>query len=668
MDLAQLPDDLRRKSTNTLRFLAIDAVEKAKSGHPGLPMGAAEMAFVLTSEFVRFDSKDVGWIGRDRFVFSPGHGSMLLYGLLHLFGYPLTLDDLKAFRQWGSKTPGHPEYRHTPGVETTTGPLGQGFATAVGMAIAQKHHEALFKTPEFNPFDGHIWGICSDGDLMEGVSAEAASLAGHLKLGNLNFLYDSNNITIDGSTDITFTEDVGKRFEAYGWHVLTIDGQDAKAVRTALNAAKAETERPSLIIAKTTIGWGSPGKAGSNKAHGAPLGPDEAAKTREALGWPKETFFVPPEVQELFTKIADEKRVFAAEWAKKLEAMKAKYPEKAKLWDALFAQPYPVPGLENELITAAGATQGQATRSIGGKVLTRAAQLVPGILGGSADLDESTMTHLKESSDIKPDDFSGRNIHWGIREHAMGAAANGLLLFGGCRPYTATFLTFSDYMRPSIRLAALSRIPTVFVFTHDSIFLGEDGPTHQSIEHVPSLRIIPHLDVWRPATARETALAWTSALNRQDGPTTLILTRQKLNEVAGVNGETPTTAEQAAAYIAHEPEGGPKAVVIATGSELAITVEAAKALPELKIRVVSMPCAEMFLRRSKAEQEKLLPKGMPVGAVEAAKTDYWRRFAGRDGLVIGIDEFGQSAPAEVLAEKFGFTAKAIAEKLGEWLK
>jgi transketolase len=667
MDLANLPDDLRRKAVNTIRFLSIDAVEKAKSGHPGLPMGDADMAFSLWTRFLRFNPQDPHWIGRDRFVLSAGHGSMLLYSLLHLFEYGLGIEDLKQFRQWGSRTPGHPEYGLTPGVEVTTGPLGQGFANAVGMAIAQKHLAAVLNTSDFSPITGHIWGICSDGDMMEGISSEAASLAGHLQLGNLKFLYDSNRITIDGSTGITFTEDTGKRFEAYGWHVLHVDGENHVEVERALEAARAETTRPSFIVCRTVIGFGSPNRAGTPKAHGQALGPEEALKTREALGWPKEpAFLVPDDVRPVFrARIEENKREYDA-WQQGYAAWRKAHPEKATLLDELFEQPIPE-NLETELITAAG-PDGVATRTSGGKVLNRAAKLIPSIIGGSADLDESTMTELKGEGSIQHGEYVGRNIHWGIREHAMGAAVNGLCLFGGTRPFSATFLTFSDYMRPSMRLAALMKIPSVFVFTHDSVFLGEDGPTHQSIEHVPSLRLIPNMQVWRPGNSREVALAWAGALRRTDGPSTIILTRQKLPEVKGRNATVPENADQAAAYVAHEPEGQPRAVVIATGSELWVTMQAAQLVPELGIRVVSMPCAERFLARPKDQQDRLLPPDLPTGAVEAGRTDGWLRFTGRNGLAIGIDRFGESSPAEVIAEHLGFTAPKIAERFKQWLK
>ncbi len=667
MDLNTLPEDLRKKCVNTIRFLAIDAVEKAKSGHPGLPMGTADMLFSLWTRALRFNPRDPQWMGRDRFILSAGHGSMVLYSLLHLFDFDLPLDQLKQFRQWGSKTPGHPEYGVTPGVEVTTGPLGAGISNAVGFAIAQKHLAAQLNTPDFSPITGNIWGLCSDGDLMEGVSAEACSLAGHLGLGNLKFLYDSNGITIDGSTKIAFTEDVGLRFEAYGWHVQHVDGLNHLEVERALALAEAEDDRPSLIICRTTIGFGSPNRAGTAKAHGQALGPDEVKLTREALGWPAETFLVPDDVREVFRARNAQNQVEYDAWQQHFGAWRQAHPDKAALWDVLVAQPMPI-DLEAQLIAAAGPTEGVATRTSGGKVLNRAAQLVPSILGGSADLDESTMTELKGLGTIHQGSYDGRNIHFGIREHAMGSVANGLYLFGGCRPFTATFLTFSDYMRPSIRLAALMHIPTVFVFTHDSIFLGEDGPTHQSIEHIPSLRLIPNLHVWRPANSREVALAWAGALRRQDGPSTIILTRQKLKEPKGANAEVPATAEEAAAYIAHQPEGAPKAVLIATGSELTQALEAALAAPELGLRVVSMPCVERFLQRSPAEQDRLLPPGLPTATFEASRTDLWRRFTGPRGLAIGVDRFGESAPGEVVAAKLGLDTPQVTARLREWLK
>ena len=666
MDLAQLPDDLHGLCVNTLRFLAIDAVEKAKSGHPGLPMGAAEMAFTLWSRFHLFDPADPTWINRDRFVLSAGHGSMLLYGLLYMYGYDLSLDDLKQFRQWGSRTPGHPENVLTPGIEVTTGPLGQGFAHGVGLALASKHLAARFNTPEHALVTSRVWGIVSDGDLMEGISAEAASLAGHLKLDNLVYLYDSNRITIDGSTDLTFTENVKDRFAAYDWYVDEVNGLDSKAVAAALERAS-RAGRPALILCHTTIGYGSPNKAGTPKAHGSPLGPDETEKTRENLGWPEQTFYVPEAVRPAFAQRVQENQKAHAEWSALYAAWRVANPDKAREWDRLFA--LPPDDLEQQLVSAAG-EPGLATRAIGGKVINKVAELVPGLMGGSADLDESTNTFLKASTIARPGEYGGRNVHFGIREHAMVAAMNGLSMFGGLRGFTATFLVFSDYARPSIRLAALEHAPSVFVFTHDSVFLGEDGPTHQPIEQLWALRLIPNLEVWRPADPREVALAWAGAMRRKHGPTLIVLTRQKLEALPGHMPHVPQNADDAAAYIAHEPDGRPDAILIATGSETAITIEAAKMLASdgKRIRVVSMPSVNRFLERSDADREKLLPHGVPTGAVEAGVTAGWRQFTGRDGLVIGIDTFGHSAPAPVIAQHLGFTPVKIAERVKAWLK
>jgi transketolase len=664
MDFARLPDDLRRTCVNALRFLAIDGVEKAKSGHPGLPMGAADMAFVLWTRFLKFDPSDPAWINRDRFVFSPGHGSMLLYSLLHLTGYDLPLEELKNFRQWGSRTPGHPEHGHTKGVEVTTGPLGQGFAHAVGLALASRHLAARFNTPEHTVVDARVWGICSDGDLMEGLSAEAASLAGHLKLSNIVFLYDSNRITIDGSTDLSFTEDVGARFEAYGWHVQHVDGHDHEAVAAALAAARDQGEKPALVVARTVIGQGAPTKAGTSKVHGSPLGPDEMARTRAALGWTCAPFETPAEARQVFLARGEDGRAAHAAWKRTFAAWRAKNPEKAAEWDRLMSGELPA-DVDARLVAAAGAG-GVATRAIGGKVINEAGKIFSGLLGGSADLDESTVTKLNDSPVIHAGAYGGRNIHWGIREHAMAAAVNGLTLFGGLRGYGATFLVFSDYMRPSIRLAALMNCPSIFVFTHDSVFLGEDGPTHQPVEHLAALRLMPNVQVWRPADARETGLAWAAALEHRSGPTVIVLTRQKLGIPTGSHAQVPATPDEAAAYVAHEPDGGPEAVLIATGSELAPAVEAAK-LSGRRVRVVSMPCVERFLARDRVARKSLIPQGIPVAAVEAGRTDLWRRFTGDDGLVIGIDTFGHSAPAEVLADKLGLTAPKIADALARWL-
>lgn len=665
MDFAKLPEDLRNRAVNTVRFLSIDAVEKANSGHPGLPMGCADMAFVLWSRFLNFDPKNPDWRNRDRFVLSAGHGSMLLYSLLHLTGYDLPMSELERFRQWGSRTAGHPEKGITPGVEVTTGPLGQGFAHGVGMALAGKHLGARLNTADFSPFDYTVWGIVSDGDLMEGVAAEAASLAGHLRLGNLIYLYDSNKITIDGSTDITFTEDTGARFESYGWHVEHVDGNDHEAVADALARAKAVTDRPSLIIARTTIGFGSPAKAGKSSAHGSPLGAAETKATREALGWTNAPFEVDDDVRTLFEAMGERGAKAHLAWREGLAAWGKANPEKAAEYEGIFAKP--PADLAQKLIAAAG--EGKAsTRVIGGKVVNEAARLLPGLVGGSADLDASTMTFLKDMGVAQPGTYEGRNVHFGIREHAMAAVVNGLTL-SGLRAFGATFLVFSDYARPSLRLAALMREPSVFVFTHDSVYLGEDGPTHQPIEHVGVLRAIPHMQVWRPADARETALAWTSALERTDGPTSLALTRQNLPPLTGERAEVPETADEAAAYICHEPGEAPEAVIVATGSEVHVAIEAAKQLATegRALRVVSMPCVERFFARSRPERARLLPPGVRVITVEAGWTAPWHRIAGIDGLTIGIDDFGHSAPAEVVAEHLGLTGEKVARRIAEWL-
>jgi len=667
IDLANLSADLRRECVNTLKFLAIDGVEKAKSGHPGLPMGAADMAFVLWTQFLKFDPAAPNWLDRDRFVLSAGHGSMLLYSLLHLTGHDVTMDDLKSFRQWGSRTPGHPEHGLTAGVEVTTGPLGQGLAHGVGLALASKHLAQRLGGDAFQPFTARVWGIVSDGDLMEGVAAEAASLAGHLQLGNLVYLYDSNKITIDGSTDLAFTEDVGKRFESYGWWVTHVDGHDHAQVAAALQAARDQGRKPALIVARTTIGKGSPGKQNTSKVHGAPLGTDEMAKTRAAEGWSHPPFTVPDHVRKVFEAAAEKGKAAHRKWHADVAAWKAAGDAKSKEFTAIFETPLPA-DLEQRLLAATGSAN-DATRSLGGKAINAAALAFPGLLGGSADLDESTKTELKGTGAIHPGEYAGRNIHYGIREHAMGALANGLTLFGGLRGFTATFLVFSDYMRPPIRLAGLMETPSVFVFTHDSVFLGEDGPTHQPIEHLAALRLIPHVEVWRPADPRETALSWAAALRSTKHPTVIVLTRQKLGAFTGEGATIPSNADEAAAYVVHEPAGGPEAVLVATGSEVPVAIDAAKLAGQQgrRVRVVSMPCVERFLKRDAAQRAQLLPKGVPVATFEAGRTDGWRRFTGEDGLAIGIDTFGYSAPAEVIAEKLGFTPSGVAAKLVTWL-
>jgi transketolase len=674
--IRDIPTDLRRLCVDTIKMLSADAVEKANSGHPGAPMGCADMAFVLWTEFLRFNPDDPDWIGRDRFVLSNGHASMLLYSLLHLCGYDLSMAELQNFRQWGSKTPGHPEYGHAPGVETTTGPLGQGFANAVGMAIAEQLLSARFNGPGFAPVDSYIYGICGDGDLMEGVSAEAASLAGRLQLGRLIFLYDDNQISIDGDTDMAFTEDVGKRFEAYGWHVQQIDGHDHAQVRTALHAARAETERPSLIIAETVIGQGSPNKAGKEIVHGAPLGGNELRLTKENIGWPQEPMFlVPEEVRRFFADLKQQKQAEYRAWQERFEAWRSGNPEQADTWDLYMKQVVPA-DLPEQLVAA---VQGEsaATRALSGKVLQKAAALVPWLVGGSADLAGSNNSIISGSPAVGPggriDHFdltwTGRNLFFGVREHAMGAVANGINLFGGLRCYTATFLVFSDYMRPPVRLAALMRVPTICLYTHDSVFLGEDGPTHQPVEHLWSLRMIPHLTLFRPADGVETAMAWAWALSRAEGPVLFSLTRQKVPALSRPEGFQPGDVWRGG-YLLSDASGA-AATLIATGSEVHAALGAQKLLAEkgLAVRVVSMPSVELFHQQPAAYREDVLGgNGARLAVVEAGHPLGWYRLVGKDGLVIGQEDFGASAPAEVLAEKFGFTPTAVAAQVERWLR
>jgi transketolase len=660
---------------NTIRFLAADAVEQANSGHPGTPLGAADIAFVLWSEFLRFDPGAPDWPNRDRFVLSGGHASMLLYSLLHLSQHDLPLDELKRFRQWGSKTPGHPEFGHTTGVELTTGPLGAGFASAVGMALGAKMLAARFNQPKMPLVDSHIFGICGDGDMQEGVTAEAASLAGHLGLGNLVFVYDNNDITIEGHLDVAMGEDVGHRFEAYGWYVQYIDGHDHDAIRAALYLAQKQTTKPSLIVAKTIIGYGAPTKAGTHEVHGAPLGKTELAAMRKALDWPDETFHVPEEVRQVWKKRAEEGRRARTEWQQMFDAWRKEHPELAKLWDAHWKRTRPDDLAEQLAASVAGKVD--ATRSLSGVVIQKACALVPSLVGGAADLEPSTKTGIKgaasvvrasvASDQLADASFAGRNLHFGIREHAMGSISNGMVLFGGWQTYCATFLVFSDYMRPPVRLAALSKLPTIFIFTHDSFWVGEDGPTHQPIEHLWSLRLIPDCDLWRPAEGMETALAWAAAIEAPR-PSVLILTRQKTAAFERPAGFTPRDIWKGG-YVAADV-AKPDVVVIATGSEVGPALEARNLLAQQNIaaRVVSMPCVERFKAQPTLYRQAVLPPGVPRVAVEAGRTDPWYQFLGESGLAIGLDHFGHSAPGEVLADKLGFTGPRIATRIQEWLR
>jgi transketolase len=655
---------LVKKVVNTIQMLSVDAVEKANAGHPGTPMALASIAFEIWTRHLRYDPRDPKWPDRDRFVLSCGHASMLLYSMLHLSGFDLPLDELKRFRQWGSKTPGHPESFMTPGVEVTTGPLGQGIANAVGIAASIKMMAARFD--DVAPVStARVFGIASDGDLMEGVSAEAGSLAGHLGLDNLVFFYDDNHITIDGKTELAFSEDVAKRYEAYGWYVQKIDGHDHAAIQKALDAAVAESARPSLIVARTHIGIGSPNKVDTAKAHGEPLGADEAKLTKQAIGWPAEpTFIVPDEVRALFAERAEDGAKARAAWKEAVAKLEKAGGDKAALWKKLQAREVPANLLE-ELVKVAP-TKDAATRVQSGIIEQKVAELVPSLMGGSADLNPSTKTYIEKSPALAKGNWLGRNVHFGIREHAMGAFLNGVAVSEGFIPFGSTFLVFSDYMRPSIRLAALSHLQSLFVFTHDSVYLGEDGPTHQPVEHFWALRLIPNLDFVRPCDALECAMAWTHALGRKHGPTAIALSRQKLANIPRADGFDPKTMLRGAYSIADVAE--PTLIVIATGSEVEVAVAAKKILDAAgeKVRVVSAPCWEQFEREEAAWRDAVLPPGVPRVVVEIGVTEPWRGVVGDKGLVIGHDGFGASAPDKAIQKELGFTAEAVAERIEAW--
>ena len=656
--------DLDRLCSNALRVLAMDAIQKANSGHPGMPMGMADVAYILWTRHLRHNPRNPRWPNRDRFVLSAGHGSMLLYALLYLSGYPLTLDDIKQFRQWGSKTPGHPEYDPEIGVEMTTGPLGQGFATGVGMAIAEKHLAALFNRPDYPIVDHFIYAIVSDGDLMEGVSHEAASLAGHLRLDRLIYLYDDNHISIEGNTSITFTEDVAARFRAYGWHVQAIDGHDFEQIDAALTEAKAVAGQPHLIICRTHIAYGSPHKQDTAAAHGSPLGEEEIRLTREALGWPSmEPFFVPKEVIAQYRLCIPRGEQMEAAWRDRFERYEEAYPDEAAELQRRWAGRLPQ-GWEQAIPRFRPEEGAMATRAASGKVLNALAEAVPELIGGSADLAPSNKTYLKGKGDFQPETPTGRNLHFGVREFGMGAAVNGMALYGGVRPFGATFLVFSDYMRGAVRLAALMKLPVVFVWTHDSIFVGEDGPTHQPIEHLVSLRAIPNLAVIRPADANETAAAWRYAMEAE-GPVALILTRQKLPTLK----ETATLAferlSKGAYVLRPSPLERTDLLLLASGSEVHLALEAQRLLAEERIgaQVVSMPSWRLFEQQSHFYRLSVLPPTVPKRlAIEAGSPLGWERYVGDQGAVIGIDHFGASAPASVLGAEFGFTARRVVER------
>lgn len=655
---------------NTIRTLSMDAIQKANSGHPGAPMGLAPAAYVLWTRILKHNPENPQWLDRDRFILSGGHASMLLYSLLYLTGYDVSLDDIKNFRQWGSKTPGHPEYGCTPGVETTTGPLGQGFANAVGMAMAERHLAFCFNRPGFKVFDHYTYVMCGDGDMMEGIVSEAASLAGHLGLSKLICIYDDNKISIEGPTGITFTEDVALRFRAFNWHVQHVpDGNNVDAVFQAIESARAESERPSLIILRTHIAFGSPNKQDSSAAHGAPLGEEEVRLTKKNLGFPEDICFSVPDRSLAICRECVRKGKTAEEaWRERFKVYTEKYPDLAKKLNDSIDGLLPE-GWDSE-IPDFSTVDSIATRSASGKILNAVAKKIPTLIGGSADLAPSTNTLLDFSFDFQKNAYDGRNIRFGVREHAMGAVISGMALHKGLRPYGGTFLVFADYMRPAIRIACLMKLPVFYIFTHDSVAVGEDGPTHQPVEHLACLRAIPGLTVIRPADAMETAEAWRYALKTPKGPVALILSRQKL-PVPGRNRPGFTGDFSMGAYILADSEGKPDIILIATGSEVHITLEAGKKLAAegVSVRVVSMPSWELFENASPEYREKvLLPDVTARIAVEAGISMGWERYVGSRGAVIGMKGFGASAPGETLMEKFGFTPDHIVQTAMKLLK
>ncbi|ACK72438.1 transketolase [Gloeothece citriformis PCC 7424] len=661
---------LEQLCINSIRFLAIDAVQKANSGHPGLPMGAAPMAFVLWDRFMRYNPKNPKWLNRDRFVLSAGHGCMLQYALLYLTGYDsVSLDDIKEFRQWESKTPGHPENFVTEGVEVTTGPLGQGIANAVGLALAEAHLAAVFNKPDCKLIDHYTYVILGDGCNMEGISGEACSLAGHWGLGKLIAFYDDNHISIDGHTDISFTEDVGKRYEAYGWHVQHVEDGNTNldAIAKAIEAAKAVTDKPSLIKVTTTIGYGSPNKADTHDVHGSPLGNDEIKATRENLGWEYGPFEVPQDALSRFRKAVERGAQAENEWKQLYSEYQAKYPQEAALLERMVSGELPA-GWEKALPTYTPESKADATRNQSGATLNAIATVIPELIGGSADLAPSNKTLLKCSKDFQKGKYENRNVRFGVREHGMGAICNGIALHGsGLIPYGATFLVFTDYMRNAIRLSALSKARVIWVMTHDSIALGEDGPTHQPVEHIGSLRMIPDLLVMRPADGNETSGAYKVAIENRERPTLLALSRQNLPNLEGSTIDNVSKG----AYILSDSEGTPDLILIGTGGEVPLCVEAAKVLrgEGKKVRVVSMPCWELFEEQDAAYKESVLPKAVRKRvAVEAGTTFGWCRYTTDEGVCIGIDTFGASAPGEVALKEFGFTVDNVIAKAKELLK
>ncbi len=656
----RLPE-LEQKCVNTIRGLAIDSVEEANSGHPGLPMGMADVAFVLWTGFLKHNPAHPDWFDRDRFILSAGHGSMLLYSLLHLTGYQLSLNQLKQFRQWNSKTPGHPEYGLTQGVETTTGPLGQGLANGVGFAIAESHLAAKVNVEKISVVDHFTYAIVSDGDLMEGLSHEAASLAGHLKLGKLICFYDNNSISIDGSTELAYTEDVNKRFEAYGWHCIRIDGHDRDAIRGAIVKAQNEKTKPTLILCKTRIGYGSPSKEGTAASHGAPLGKDEIKLTKEKLGLnPDVKFQVDKDVLDYYRLALKKGKESENSWHQRLDMLSAKYPEKSELFHRHIQKVQN--GICDILPVFEPDTKGMATRKASGVVIDACMKAIPNMFGGSADLTPSNNTKSKEVGVFSSDNRTGRYLHYGVREHAMWGAMNGIALHGGVRPFGGTFMIFSDYCRPAIRLAALSNIPTIGIFTHDSVGLGEDGPTHQPVEHLASLRAMPNVVIIRPCDANETAFAWKVALERTDGPTLLALSRQSLPVLDRKTCAPASMLEKGAYILADAENGDPEVILVGSGSEVQFAVEARELLMKKNIqtRVVSMPSWELFRGQSLEYRESILPDGnIAKVSIEAGSSMGWSEWIGDDGVSISLDQFGASAPFQTIYEKLGLTAENI---------
>ena len=670
--MLKIDEKLFQQAVNAIKFLSADAIQKANSGHPGACWSAADMVLELWLDFLRYNPDDPDWIGRDRFILSAGHASMLLYSMLHLSGFDCPMDQLQRFRQLGSNTPGHPERGCVPGVEMTTGPLGQGFAHGVGMALAARMANVRMGDREFSPVDFRVFGMVGDGDLMEGVSSEAGSLAGYWKLGNLIYLYDDNHITIEGSTDLAFREDVQRRFEGFGWQVIRVDGYDREAVRQAIEQGIGETDRPTLVMARTVLAHGGFGKENDPSAHGSPLGDAVIRQAKEAAGWPvDQPFFVPDEVRRLFDQVKQEKLRAWQAWQLKFRAFEQGSPKQANLLKALLDRELPQ-NLLDTLVAAVG-DGGGATRKLSQKALVAAARELPYLVGGSADLAPSCKTHIPDGGDVVVDDsgqvnYAGKNLHFGIREHAMAAVINGMTLTGLFRAYGSTFLVFSDYLRPALRLAALMEDPSIYVFTHDSIFLGEDGPTHQPIEHLSALRMIPNLAVFRPADGLETAAAWYFALNRRQGPTALIFTRQSVPALSRPEGFDVRMILKGGYVLQDETDFD--VVLVASGSEVALAQQVVPVLKRagIRTRLVSMPEVNVFLQQDEAYRNSVIPRDARVVTIEAGSTALWRGIAGPGGLCIGIDRFGASAPASDLQQAFGFTPQAIADRIIGYVK